>query len=120
MRLHDLVAGLMILTGAALLGTRVAAQSTQSLTLEDAEKIAIQNHPQIQAAQDRAGAAGHMVRQTRSAYYPTANGSVSGAYAEHASRIVAGGLNNSIIYDRYADSGRAGPSAGGGSPNGAN
>jgi outer membrane protein len=103
MRVHDLVGGLMILSGAALLGTTVAAQSSQSLTLKDAERIAIQNHPQIQAAQDRAAAAGQMVRQTRSAYYPTANGSLSGAYAEHASRIAAGGLNNSIIYDRYAN-----------------
>jgi hypothetical protein len=40
----------MILASAALLGTRVAAQSTQSLTLKDAERIAIQNLPQIQAA----------------------------------------------------------------------
>ncbi len=103
MRLHDLVAGLVILSGIALLGTTVAAQSSQSLTLKEAERIAIRNHPQIQAAQDRAAAAGQMVRQARSAYYPTANGSLSGADAEHASRIAAGGLNNSIIYDRYAN-----------------
>jgi hypothetical protein len=46
MRVHDLVGGLMILSGAALLGTTVAAQSSQGLTLKDAERIAIQNHPQ--------------------------------------------------------------------------
>ncbi len=28
---------------------------------------------------------------------------MSGAYAEHASRVAAGGLNNSIIYDRYSN-----------------
>ena len=91
MRLHDLVSGLIILSGAALLGTTVAAQSTKSLTLEDAERIAIQNHPQIQVAREMAVAADQMVRQARSAYYLTANGSLSGAYAEHASRIAAGG-----------------------------
>src|SRR5438309_4492199 len=32
MRLHDLVSGLIILSGAALLSTTVAAQSTESLT----------------------------------------------------------------------------------------
>ena len=48
-------------------------------------------------------AADQMVRQARSAYYLTANGSLSGAYAEHASRVAAGGLNNSIIYDRYSN-----------------
>jgi hypothetical protein len=57
MRLNGVVSGL-ILSGAALLGTTVVAQSTQSLTLRDAERIAIQNHPKIQAAQDRAAAAG--------------------------------------------------------------
>ncbi len=46
MRVHDLVGGLMILSGAALLGTTVAAQSSQGLTLKDAERIAIQNHRQ--------------------------------------------------------------------------
>src|SRR5213080_1386990 len=48
-------------------------------------------------------AADQMVRQARSPYYLTANGSLSGAYAEHASRVAAGGLNNSIIYDRYSN-----------------
>jgi outer membrane protein TolC len=59
----------MILSGAALLSTTVVAQSTERLTLEDAERIAIQNHPQIQAAREMAVAADQMVRQARSAYY---------------------------------------------------
>jgi outer membrane protein len=94
---------ILIVLQCALFCRPAVAQSTQSLTLEDAEKIAIQNHPQIQAAQDVAAAAGQMVRQARSAYYPTANGSLTGADAEHDSRIAAGGLNNSIIYDRYSN-----------------
>jgi outer membrane protein len=48
-------------------------------------------------------AADQMVRQARSAYYLTANGSLSSAYADHASRVAAGGLNNSIIYDRHSN-----------------
>jgi outer membrane protein len=103
MRLHDLVSGLIIVSSAALFSTTVAAQSTERLTLGDAERIAIQNHPQIQAAREMTVAADQMVRQARSAYYPTANGSLSGAYAEHASRVAAGGMNNSIIYDRYSN-----------------
>jgi outer membrane protein len=89
--------------GASLLGATVAAQSPESLTLKDAERIAMQNHPQIQAGQARAAAASQMAREARSAYYPAANGSLSGATAEHGSRIGAGGLNNSIIYDRYSN-----------------
>jgi outer membrane protein len=103
MRLHDLVSCLIVLSRAALLGTMVTAQSAQALTLGDAERIAIQNHPQIQAAQDVAAAASQMVRQARSAFYPVVNGSLSSAVAEHGSRIAAGGLNNSIIFDRYSN-----------------
>jgi len=54
------------------------------------------------AAQFSARAANEVVRETRSAYFPTAFGSVTGADAENGSRIAAGGLNNPIIYDRFA------------------
>ena len=42
------------------------------------------------------------VREARSAYFPTASGSITGAQAQTGSRIAAGGLNNPIIYDRFA------------------
>jgi outer membrane protein len=77
--------------------------AVQNLTLADAQKIAIQNHPDIQAAQDVAEAASQHTRQVRSAYYPTAFGSVTGVESEHNSRVAAGGLNNPIIYDRYSN-----------------
>jgi outer membrane protein len=76
---------------------------SQSLTLKEAEQIALQNHPQIQAAINVATAAQEEVKQARSAYYPTANGSLTGAEAESNSRIAAGFFNNPIIYDRYAN-----------------
>jgi outer membrane protein len=41
--------------------------------------------------------------EVRSAYYPQAYGSLTGVEAEHNSRVAAGGLNNSIIYDRFAE-----------------
>src|ERR1700722_6089677 len=77
--------------------------AVQNLTLADAEKIAIQNHPDIQAAQDVAEAASEHTRQIRSAYYPTAFGSLSGAEAESNSRVAAGALNNPIVFDRYSN-----------------
>ena len=80
-----------------------AAQDTQTLSLADAEKIAIANHPQIQAAGYLAAAAKAQVTQARSAFYPQAFGSLTGAEAEHDSRIAAGALNNPIIYDRYSN-----------------
>lgn len=75
----------------------------QSLTLQEAEKIAIQNHPQIQAASYLATAARAQVTEARSDYYPHAYGSVTGVKAENNSRVAAGALNNPIIFSRFAD-----------------
>jgi outer membrane protein len=79
------------------------AQTPMNLTLADAEKIAIQNHPQIQAAQYLANAAKAQVTQARSSYYPQAFGSLTGVKSETDSRVAAGFLSNSIIYDRYSN-----------------
>jgi outer membrane protein len=73
------------------------------LTLQQAEQIAIRNHPAIQAAMGLATYANEEVKESRSAYYPDARGSVTGVEAENDSRIAAGALNNPIIYDRYAN-----------------
>lgn len=80
----------------------VLAQSSQTLTLHQAEQIALQNHPQIQAAMNLASASEAQVTQARAAYYPTVYGSVTGADAENNSRVGAGALNNPVIYDRFA------------------
>jgi len=87
----------------ALIAIPCAAQDSQNLSLPDAEKIAVQNHPQIQAAGYLAVAAQAQVTQARSAYYPQAVGSLTGVEAETNSRISAGALNNPIIFDRYAN-----------------
>jgi outer membrane protein len=81
----------------------IAAQNAQKLSLHEAEQIAIQNHPQIQAAANLASAAKSQVTEQRSAYYPTAFGSVTAVDSENNSRIAAGALNNPIIYERYAN-----------------
>ena len=78
------------------------AQAPAPLTLAQAEQDALQNHPQIRAAQYLSLAAKEAVREARAAYFPTAFGSITGAGAEAGSRIAAGGLNNPIIYDRVA------------------
>ena len=87
----------------ALCAVPCRAQTPLSLTLADAEKIAIENHPQIQAAQYQANAAKAQVTQARSAYYPQVFGSLTGAKSETDSRVAAGSLSNSIIFDRYAN-----------------
>jgi outer membrane protein len=95
---------LMALSGISVLVCgSMAAQGAQNLTLKDAEQIAIQNHPQIQAAADLASAAKAQVTEARSSYYPTVYGSLTAVDSENNSRITAGALNNPIIYERYAN-----------------
>jgi outer membrane protein len=78
------------------------AQTPQPLTLAQAEQTALNNHPQIQAARYTSFAAKEIVREARSAYFPAISASLTGAGAENGSRIAAGGLNNPIIYNRFA------------------
>jgi len=75
----------------------------QSLTLQDAEKIAIQNHPQIQAAMNLATVAEEQVKQQRSAYYPAAVGNITGVDAQNNSRITAGALNSPHVFGKYGN-----------------
>lgn len=79
-----------------------AAQG-QTLTLQQAQQIALQNHPQVLGAVALAAAAQAQVTQAKSAYYPTVFGSATGVDAENNSRIAAGALNNPVIYERYAN-----------------
>jgi len=80
----------------------LAAQTAQPLSLHDAEARALQNHPQVLAGQYAARAGAEATREARSAFFPAAYGSVTGAEAQDGSRIAAGGLNNPIILDRAA------------------
>jgi outer membrane protein len=88
---------------AMLLAGLASAQPPQKLTLDQAERLAIRNYPQIQAALSTAAAAKAQVTQRRSSYYPDAYGSVTAVDAENNSRIAAGALNNPIIYERYSN-----------------
>lgn len=73
------------------------------LTLADAEKIALQYHPQIKQADYLALAAQETVRESRAGFFPAVNlyADAVGVTSEGA-RITAGGLNNPSVYDRAA------------------
>jgi outer membrane protein len=77
-------------------------QPPTTITLKDAERQALDRHPQIRAAGYTALAAGEAIREARAAYFPTAFGSFTGAGAQDGTRIAAGGLNNPTILDRFA------------------
>jgi outer membrane protein len=99
-RALGLASTLLVLLSSHAIAQAPTAPTT--LTLDEAERRALQNHPQLQATQYSSAAAKEVVRETRSAYFPTVFGSVTGASALDGSRIAAGGLNNPIIYDRFA------------------
>jgi outer membrane protein len=82
---------------------RAQSPQPQALTLLEAQKIAVQNHPQIQAVTNLASQAKAQVAQQRSAYYPLAYGDVTSVAAETDSRITAGAMNSSRTFDKYAN-----------------
>ena len=74
-----------------------------TLTLLDAEKIAIKEHPQIAQANYLALAAQEAVVETRSGYFPTVNAFADAVGVNReGSRILAGNINNPSVYDRAA------------------
>ncbi len=78
------------------------SQTVVSLTLKQAEEIAIKNNPQISVARLLALASQQVTRQVRSAFWPTATGEITGVGANSGSRITAGALNNPSVYNRVA------------------
>jgi outer membrane protein len=73
-----------------------------SLTIAQAEQIAIRNNPNISVARLLALAAAQVTREVRSAEMPTAVGDLTAVGAHENSRITAGFLSNPSIYDRAA------------------
>ena len=82
--------------------TSLICQDTLHLTLQEAQKIAVQNNPRVSAARYNAEASKEVPKEFRSNYQPTVFGSLTGAGASDGSRVAAGALNNPVIYDRFA------------------
>jgi outer membrane protein len=79
-----------------------AGQTRQRLTLQEAEEIALRNHPAISAAQFSAEAAEEAPVQAAAARHPIVQASFTGAGAPENTRLAAGAINNPIIYSRAA------------------
>jgi outer membrane protein len=73
-----------------------------TLSLKDAEDLAVRNNPQISVARLTALASRQVTREAKSSLWPTITGDITGVDAESGSRITAGALNNPIIYERAA------------------
>jgi outer membrane protein len=93
MRRIELVT-LLYAAGAAL------AADTMHLSLQEAEKTALQNNPHITAQQLSAAASAQVPAEYSAAYQPTVSGSITGVGADNGSRLAAGALNNPVVYNR--------------------
>lgn len=82
--------------------TAAANAATRTLSITQAENLALKNNPQISVARLLALASQQVTREARSSLWPQANVDLTGVDSRPNSRIAAGGLNNPIIYERAA------------------
>jgi outer membrane protein len=80
----------------------LSAQTPPTLTLQQAEAMAVKDHPQIQAAQYEVNYANEQIVINRAAYYPGVSADVTGSQANDLSRFGAGDLAASRLFDREA------------------
>jgi outer membrane protein len=92
---------LQLATGSVSATAPEAAASGQQprMTQSDAEKLAIRNNPRVSVARLLALARHQVVRETRSAELPTATANITAEDAEDASRISAGSLTASRLFE---------------------
>ncbi len=91
-----------ILACAWLVVSLSAQESARTLTLAEAEQIAVSNSPRLSSANLNAAALGKVVTEVRAARYPTLNGAVTGTGAETDRAVAAGALTTSSISNRAA------------------
>lgn len=78
----------------------ISGQEPLHLTLAEAEKQALQNHPVLAAQKYTAAASREVIKEARSSYQPAFTATLSAVGADDSSRIAAIGLNNSVVYSR--------------------
>ena len=94
---------LLLIFFAAVAGKeQVVAQAPARLTVQDAEALALRNHPQILAAQNEASFAEQQVVEARAPYYPFVSANLTGSQSSDPNaRIGAGALVVSRIFSRF-------------------
>jgi outer membrane protein len=85
----------------AAVSITAGAQTLPMLTLQQAQEMAVNNHPQVQAAQNEVNYASQQIVESRAAYYPGVTGEVTGSQANNLARIGAGDLTASRLFDRF-------------------
>src|SRR5579862_495264 len=94
-------AALLMAPLAIALAQPTPAPTPVQLNLAQAVAIAIKNHPQIAESQNVAAAADQRVTQARAPFYPVVDGEVTTMQAQNLSRLGAGSLSASALFDRF-------------------
>jgi len=100
MRKHHISLTALALAAYCCCGLR-AQQTNPTLTLQQAQALALKNQPLLLASQANVSRVGQLVRETTSAYYPTVNGEITGSQANNGARIGAGFLTDSRLFSRF-------------------
>lgn len=80
----------------------VVPANAPSLTISQAEQMAVAHNPRVSIANLLALAQGQVVREQRAAELPTLSANFTGVGADNGTRITAGALNNPVLYQRAA------------------
>ena len=80
----------------------VVPPNAPSLTVGQAEQLALQRNPRVTVARLLALAQGQVTREQRAAEMPTFAGNVTAVGADNGTRLTAGALNNPVLYQRAA------------------
>lgn len=89
-----------VLSVAMLLLTAVLLTAQDRLTIEEAEQIAIKQHPRLRSAAFQTAASRAQVQQIKGTLQPFVSGVLTSSIADHGSRIGAGGLNAPDLFTR--------------------
>ena len=80
----------------------VVPSNAPSLTIGQAEQLALQHNPRVTVANLLALAQGQVTREQRAAEMPTLAGNITAVGADNGTRLTAGALNNPVLYQRAA------------------
>lgn len=83
-------------------GGIVRAQAPPTLTLAQAQALAIKNHPRVASAALSAEASKFAIDEARAALYPALSANETAVGTEHNSVLSAGAVTTSSIFDRVA------------------
>src|SRR4029077_19606887 len=82
-------------------GQQLFSQAPVRLTLEEAKAAALNNHPQVLAAQNEAASTNEEITVSRAPYFPAFSADLTGSQGTPLARIGAGALSASRVFNRF-------------------